>query len=108
VAVNPITNKIYVANSDSNNLTVINGTSNATSLVITGVNPDALAVNPITNKIYVANFGSASGSITVIDGRTLLPRCELQTVFAGLERTSQLPASPPTVRAADCSLLSSC
>ena len=39
VAVNPVTNKIYVANDDSGNVTVIDGATNATTTVATGTNP---------------------------------------------------------------------
>ncbi len=55
VAVNPVTNKIYVANSGSNNVTVIDGATNSTTTVSAGTGPRAVAVNPVTNKIYVAN-----------------------------------------------------
>ncbi|MCY7347919.1 MAG: hypothetical protein LH614_17105, partial [Pyrinomonadaceae bacterium] len=66
VAVNPVTNKIYVANRSSNNVTVIDGTNNSTTTVAAGTNPRAVAVNPATNKIYVVNGTSAN--VTVIDG----------------------------------------
>ena len=68
MAVNPVTNKIYVANSDSNNVTVIDGATNSTTTVPVGHRPAAVAVNPVTNKIYVANSGS--NNVTVIDGAT--------------------------------------
>ena len=67
IAVNPTAGKIYVANRDSNNVTVINGSTNGTTTVRAGNGPDALAVNTITNKVYVANAG---GTVTVIDGST--------------------------------------
>ncbi len=77
VAVNPVTNKIYVANAVSNNVTVIDGATNAATPVSAGSRPVAVAVNPVTNKIYVANCGSAcavsgsgNGDVTVIDGAT--------------------------------------
>ena len=54
MAVNPVTNKIYVANDGSSNVTVIDGATNSTTTVAAG-NPYAVAVNPVTNKIYVAN-----------------------------------------------------
>jgi len=57
-----------VANYDTNNVTVINGTTNATTTVAVGTNPVAVAVNPATNTIYVANYGSAN--VTVINGAT--------------------------------------
>ena len=69
VAVNPVTNKIYVANNSSNNVTVIDGATNATTTVAAGETPWAVAVNPVTNKIYVANY-LGSNNVTVIDGAT--------------------------------------
>jgi YVTN family beta-propeller protein len=88
IAVNPTTNKIYVANCPEGSsrtvgingtITVINGDTNTTETVEAGLCPTAVAVNPTTNKIYVANFGHISvycgscfdyGSVTVIDGET--------------------------------------
>src|SRR5258707_15601809 len=55
VAVNPATNRIYVANELSNDVTVIDG---ATKTIITmgvGGTPLVVAVNPATKKIYVGN-----------------------------------------------------
>ncbi len=66
LAVNPNTNKIYVANQSSSSVTVIDGITNNTTTVATGDGPDAVAVNPVTNKIYVAN--ATAGTVTVIDG----------------------------------------
>ena len=68
-AVNTVTNKIYVANSAGNTVTVIDGATNNTTPVTVGNGPQGLAVNPVTNKIYVPNF--ADGTVTVIDGVTL-------------------------------------
>jgi uncharacterized repeat protein (TIGR02543 family) len=88
IAVNPVTNKIYVANCPDRSsrtkgingtITVIDGDTNTTETVDAGLCPTAVAVNPTTNKIYVANFGHTSlycgscfdyGNITVIDGAT--------------------------------------
>ena len=50
-----LTNQIYVANSYSNDVTVIDGATNATSTVAAGSRPYAAAVNPVTNRIYVVN-----------------------------------------------------
>src|SRR5439155_1074930 len=68
VAVNPVTNKVYVANKGSANVTVIDGATNATTTVGAGTNPQAVAVDPVTNEVYVANNGS--NDVTVIDGAT--------------------------------------
>jgi DNA-binding beta-propeller fold protein YncE len=84
VAVNGVTNKIYVAtcttrSSTNGTVTVIDGKTDTTTTVTAGVCPWAVAVNPATNKIYVANHGFFSlicgscisyGSVTVIDGTT--------------------------------------
>lgn len=80
LAVNSITNKIYVANFWSGNVTVIDGSTNSFVTVADpnakGIQSVAVAVNPVTNKIYVANnnlFGfsnTTAGNVTVIDGAT--------------------------------------
>jgi len=61
VAVNPITNRIYAANSGSNNVSVIDGATNTVvATVAVGTNPIRVAVNPTTNRIYVNNWGGGS------------------------------------------------
>src|ERR1022692_2798010 len=60
VAVNPVTNQIYVANQNSNNVTVIDGATNNTTTLGVGTTPFGVAVNPVTNKIYVTNGNSKS------------------------------------------------
>ena len=58
MAVNPVTNKIYVANGTSSNVTVIDG---ATNIDHHGggrrPTPYAVAVNPVTNKIFLPGHG---------------------------------------------------
>jgi YVTN family beta-propeller protein len=66
IAVNQLTDKIYIANNNSGDVTVINGADNTTATVVAGGAPNDIAVNPATNKIYVAN--SASNTVTVING----------------------------------------
>ena len=39
MAVNPVTNKIYVANHGSDNVTVIDGATNDTTTVAAGIGP---------------------------------------------------------------------
>ncbi|MEP7067914.1 MAG: YncE family protein [Usitatibacter sp.] len=69
VAVNSVTNTIYVANEFSNNVTVIDGATLATRTVPVGNRPQYIAVNAVTNKVYVSNGGDSTQ--TVIDGATL-------------------------------------
>jgi YVTN family beta-propeller protein len=70
IAINPVTNRVYVTNEGSNTVTVINGASHATSTLSVGTRPLWIAVNPETNKIFVSNFGqgSAGPSFMVVDG----------------------------------------
>lgn len=66
VALNPVTNKIYLVGDTG--VTVVDGATNATTLVPVGSNPASIAVNPVSNKVYVAN--QADDTVTVIDGAT--------------------------------------
>jgi YVTN family beta-propeller protein len=81
LAINPYTNKIYIANQGDNTVTVIDGATNITASVPTGGSPFSVGVNPVTNKIYVAN--GATNNLTVIDGATNTTT----TVAAGLSPT---------------------
>lgn len=69
VAVNHGTSRIYVANSQTGNISVINGETNAVieTIDVDG-NPFGVSVNTITNRIYVVNANSKN--ISVIDGKT--------------------------------------
>ncbi len=68
IAVNPLTNKVYVANY-AGNVTMIDGVTNSpTTIGVGGSHPLGVAVNPATNKIYVGNFGT--NTVSVIDGAT--------------------------------------
>ena len=67
VAINSYRNKIYVANSRSNNVTVIDrATNKPIDTVDVGRSPAYVAVNPWRDKIYVTNH--SSNTVTVIDG----------------------------------------
>ena len=69
VAVNPKTNRIYVANYGDNTVSVIDGKTNSVvNTVKVGKNPEGVAVNPSTNMIYVTN--NRDNTTSVIDSRT--------------------------------------
>ena len=70
VGVNPTTDKIYVANSTDNTVSVIDGTNDTVtgSPITVGRTPWAVGVNPVADKIYVANWGDKT--VSVIDGAT--------------------------------------
>ena len=80
VAVNPVTNKVFVVNpcaTDRNcphgNVVMIDPVTLSNTAVQVGAFPSAVVVNSATNKIYVANGDPDNGgrSLTVIDGATL-------------------------------------
>ena len=67
LAINPVTNRIYVAIPDANQIQVINGFDDTVIKNITvGGSPNSVALNAGTNKIYVAD--PESDMIYVIDG----------------------------------------
>jgi DNA-binding beta-propeller fold protein YncE len=69
IAVNPVTNKVYVGNQGST-VNVIDGATNAMTNVGSSLNvPCAVAVNPATNKVYAPACGAGSSYyLYVIDG----------------------------------------
>ncbi len=67
VAVDSTTHEIYVANSGSNNVTVLNDSSGAVVASIgVGSSPSGVAFDPATGAIFVANNGS--DNVSVING----------------------------------------
>jgi YVTN family beta-propeller protein len=55
IGVNPQTNRIYVANSGSDNVSIINGSGDSVVTTIgVGNEPWGVGVNPQTNRIYVS------------------------------------------------------
>ncbi len=69
ITMNPITNKIYVANQYSNTVSVFDAkTDRLISTIRTGIFPYSIDANEFNNRIYVTNRGS--NDVTVIDGST--------------------------------------
>ena len=67
IGVNPQTNRIYVANSGSDSLSVIDGSGDSVIAAVgVGNAPNGVGVNPQTNRIYVVNW--YSNDVSVIDG----------------------------------------
>lgn len=95
IAVNSVTNEVYVVNSCGNDptctrassatITVIDGVTLATQTVDIGLAPYGLAVDSVANKVYALNICgsdpscSSGATITAIDGATL----ETRTVALG-------------------------
>jgi YVTN family beta-propeller protein len=69
IGVNPTTNRVYVANQNDDNVSVVDSITNTRLLDIpTEGNPQRIAVNPNTNRIYVTT--PRSGFLRIIDGAT--------------------------------------
>jgi YVTN family beta-propeller protein len=67
MALNPVTNRIYVADRLSNDVAVIDaGTYAVITKIPVGQGPRAIAVNTQTNIVYTADFDSST--VTMIDG----------------------------------------
>jgi YVTN family beta-propeller protein len=67
MGVDPETKRVYVANTWSNEVSVIDATTNTVVTTISvGRTPWGVAINPETNRIYVANAWDST--ISFIDG----------------------------------------
>ena len=64
---NPVNNYLYVANTGSGTVSVINGTTNnVVKNISTGAGPIGITYNEYNGNIYVTN--SINGTVSVIDG----------------------------------------
>jgi YVTN family beta-propeller protein len=93
VAVNPLTNKIYVVNTGTANITIIDGATNSLTTLGVGNSPVSVAVNIASNKIYVLNQEDLS--VSVIDGATNLVIARIP-VSSSSTSSHQLAANPVT------------
>jgi len=67
MAISSSLNRIYVANKQSNNVTVIyGGNDKVIASIPVGMAPEAIVVDSNTNRVYVANKNS--NNVTIIDG----------------------------------------
>jgi YVTN family beta-propeller protein len=66
--VDPKTNRVYVANTHSDDVTVIDGARNSVLKTLNaGRNPYALVVDPNSGQLYVASYGEPA--LAVVDPR---------------------------------------
>lgn len=69
IAVNSTTNKIYIADSLANTVSIYNGANNGLLMpVVVGGGQHAIAIDEAAGKIYVTSY--ASSTVTVIDATT--------------------------------------
>jgi YVTN family beta-propeller protein len=68
VAVDPKRNRVYVANSHSDDVTVIDGARNTVLKTLNaGKNPYALTVDPKSGQLYVESYGEPA--LAILDPR---------------------------------------
>lgn len=65
IAINEITNRVYITDNMSSNLLVLDGTTNQLTLRPVGSYPVFVTVNPANNRVYVSNSNDAT--VNVID-----------------------------------------
>lgn len=92
VAVNPETNTVYAALSDS--VDVVDGTTRnlvTTIPIANQAEPILFAINPKTNRIYTQNF---DGTISVIDGSTNIVSATIP--YDGFGNVTDIAVNPET------------
>jgi YVTN family beta-propeller protein len=73
VAVNPVSNRAYVANYGDDSITIVDGAKRATiATVNVGRRPQSVAVDPKSGYVYVANSHSDDVSVIGATGNTVL------------------------------------
>lgn len=80
VVVNPAGTAVYVANSDSNEITVIDTVTYATKTIPVGATPVGIAMHLNGRYIYVANVNDTTNTLSVIDRTT---NTVIDEVFSG-------------------------
>lgn len=71
VAVNPVTDRIYVSNLADSDLSVIRGSTNAIEAnIFIGTASNVAAANRVTGRVYAASTGN---ELSVVDGRLTSP-----------------------------------
>ena len=91
LAVNPLTNRIYISSRNTDQVIVLDGYSQTPIAALpAGHQPFGVAVNPTTNRVYAAGFGD--GRLTVIDGATNQVAAQLtlgpELTFVGVNSVS--------------------
>jgi YVTN family beta-propeller protein len=96
IAVNPVTNKIYILNPGNGTVTVLDSKSGTVKNILVGLGSclyDCIGVDSKNNKIYVAN--SDDNTVSVIDGNNDTVK---KTIPVGEEPTFILVTTYPTER----------
>ena len=104
MAVDQVANRVYVADTYSDDITVIDGANNATTTWRVSNGPRALAVDTSTGQVYVGNGGKAGrisnspGAYTV----TIFPGAGSPGVVPTVPRDTCMPSPPPPASSHQC------
>jgi YVTN family beta-propeller protein len=63
IAVDQVSDRIYVTDAMSNNVTVIDGATNTPVTILAGTEPYSLIVNSVTGRVYITDSGSNNISV---------------------------------------------
>jgi YVTN family beta-propeller protein len=88
LVVNPSPNQVYIADSGSNTVWILDSDSGNLTNIPVGTLPGAIAVTPNSNKIYVAN--TLSNTVSVING---FNDREIRTIHVGTSPSQIVVAS---------------
>ncbi len=104
IAVNELTDTVYVANTIANTVSVINGAvcnarvhggcGQSAAVAAVGASPRRVAVDELTNTVYVTN--AASNTVTMLDGRTCNGRVHTGCEPAGASSGTGPATTTPT------------
>lgn len=93
VAVNPATNRIYVANNLDGTISVLDGASNQVIHTIQGLTgPFQIAVNPSTNRVYITE--PQANTVAVINGQSN----QVSALIPGFNSPVGIAVNPTTNR----------
>jgi YVTN family beta-propeller protein len=98
IAVNPTTNRVYVANTAGGTVTVLDGGTNTPlASIAVGTGPTNVAVNATTNTVYVAlstdSLVEISGATNTVTGGASFPAGSNPSGLAVNEKTDQIYVS---------------
>jgi YVTN family beta-propeller protein len=104
MAVDQVANKVYVSDTDSDDVTVIDGATKATTTWRVSNGPRALAVDSTTGRVYVGNGGKA-GAISSSPGAytmTVFPGARAPGAVPTVPRDTCMPSPPPPAPSHQC------
>jgi DNA-binding beta-propeller fold protein YncE len=90
--VNPVTNKIYVADAYRGIVIVIDGATNTATFPPGGAGGEEVAVNPVTNRVYIANKDRNNVTVLTEQKEQPIPLLTKITPLTGNQTTSRSPS----------------